>query len=809
MRLRARRLGLLALALVGLLPSCQADGARTAENAKAAGAIPSAGGAPGSPPVAVAAWNWNGIIGTGQSLSVGTMPIVSTSQPYRNLMLSLGPAGNAAVPPWDPALATLSMVPLIETVRPIVQGWPRPYPDNIFGETPHAAMANEITWQVKAAWPNRDYVTVHSVVGESGQGIAALAKQGGSTQEKTGRAYAAALFEAAAITRLAHAAGQTYGVAAIVMTHGETDAGNESYGNDLLQLLADSNADLRAITGQAQRIPMYLSQQHAYPNGPESAYQRPAANQFQWQLGVTHPGEFVCIGPKYQYPGSPDGVHLSTVGYELYGEKVGEVYFERAVLGRDWQPLAPTKVTRLAGTLGGTGRILSVAFHVPVPPLRWDASLGDAVLREWTRGKGFELRTRSENIPIESVALVGDTVQIAADRDLPARGLVIGYALSSQGVQMEHGSRAVRWGQLRDSDPFLGCTTHLPNPNYAVSFELPVPDAPAPSRTATLPVPRSAPWLDKPIHGRVMPLDWAGFAGAVTYTFDDSQPSHLEHYDELASIGAPMTFYISTGVRDEPGYDATWARAVRDGNELGNHTVHHCHADLTSCSFGAPLPNVLAEFDGCNETIESQYGQRDVWTGASPFGDTGYAAAAAERFLVYRGVRDGMVMPNDRSDPFDLPCHVLQTDESAASLDAYIDKARKTGGWQCFVVHTIRPTKAIWYNPVDLSALRASIEHAEASRDVWIDTEANIAAYWVGQRIFSAAVPSISSQGSRIIWRWTWTLPPHFPRGKYLRVVGFGTLLQNGVKLEPVAPGAYDIALDAGSLSAEETVRPL
>jgi hypothetical protein len=478
----ARRLGFLARGLVALLPSCQADAPRTAESVKPTEARAPAShgeGAPASPSVLVAPWDWNGIVGTGQSLSVGTMPIALASQPYHNLMLSLGPAGNAAVPPWDPALTTLSMVPLVEPVRPIVPGWPRPYPDNIFGETPHAAMANEITWQVKAAWPDRDYVTVHTIVGESAQGIAALAKQGGSTTEKTGRAYAATLFEAAAITRLAHAAGKTYGVAAIVMTHGETDSGNESYGSDLTQLLADYNVDLRAITGQSQRIPMYLSQQHAYPNGPESAYQRPAANQFQWQLGVTRPGDFVCTGPKYQYPGSPDGVHLSTVGYELDGEKVGQVYFERAVLGRDWQPLAPAKVTRVSGG-ERSGRVVSIAFHVPVPPLRWDVSLGDPVLPEWSRGKGFELHTRSENIPIESVALVGDTVQITASRGLPTRGLVVGYALSSQGAQMKGASRAVRWGQLRDSDPFVGFTTHLPNPNYAVSFELPVPDAPAP-----------------------------------------------------------------------------------------------------------------------------------------------------------------------------------------------------------------------------------------------------------------------------------------------------------------------------------------
>lgn len=46
---------------------------------------------------------------------------------------------------------------------------------------------------------------------------------------------------------------------------------------------------------------MYLSQQHAYPNGAGSMGSRPVANVMQWQLGVDHKGDFVCIGPQYQY----------------------------------------------------------------------------------------------------------------------------------------------------------------------------------------------------------------------------------------------------------------------------------------------------------------------------------------------------------------------------------------------------------------------------------------------------------------------------------------------------------------------------
>src|SRR5947207_1973475 len=67
-----------------------------AGNAGSAGSTGGTGGPP--PPV----WDWTGVIGTGQSLSVGghgnapAMPIGATTQRFRNLKLSLG---NATVPP--------------------------------------------------------------------------------------------------------------------------------------------------------------------------------------------------------------------------------------------------------------------------------------------------------------------------------------------------------------------------------------------------------------------------------------------------------------------------------------------------------------------------------------------------------------------------------------------------------------------------------------------------------------------------------------------------------------------------------------
>jgi len=447
--------------------------AGTGGTAATGGATGTAGA--GGSLVATPVFDWVGVVGTGQSLSVGTTPASSTTQPYNNLMLSLG---GATVPgtgsnPWDPTLSALKMVPLVEPVRALETSYPSPYPGNIYGETPHAALATEITSLVKAASASADYVTVHTIVGESGQGIVAINKQTGSTTGTTGRGYAASLFEVGAITRLAKAAGKSYGVGMVVMTHGETDCSSTTYKDQLIKLLSDYDTDIPVITGQTYKVPMYLSQQHGCPGAPActaSTDKRPIANNTEWELGVDHKGDFVCTGPKYQYPAHSDGdgIHLNVIGYQLLGEKTAQIYYQRAVLGQDWQPLQPLNVTR-------NGRVVTVQFHVPVAPLNWDATFDAPPITEWKTGKGFELFTSTANITIGSVAISGDSVQITAAADLPASDLNVGYAITNQGKQLSNHSKAVRWGQLRDSDPFAGTTTKQVNPNYAVSFSLPVP----------------------------------------------------------------------------------------------------------------------------------------------------------------------------------------------------------------------------------------------------------------------------------------------------------------------------------------------
>ena len=315
-----------------------------------------------------------------------------------------------------------------------------------------------------------------------------------------------------------------------------------------------------------------------------------------------------------------------------------------------------------------------------------------------------------------------------------------------------------------------------------------------------LPVPPGSADLPKPsgASGNLKILDWAGFRSALTYTFDDAQPSQIEHYAELQATGVRMTFFITSGNSGATaGFDATFTQAVRDGHEIGNHTVHHCHADLTGCTTGSSA-SLSSELDDCTSYVTGHFGAAAVWTAASPFGDTGYDLPDADRFFLNRGVSGGSIAPRDGTDPFNLPCHAATADETVDGFNSAIDASHSGGRWLVMLIHTIMPTTANWYAPIDVSVVTGSVSHAQSFGDVWIDSMVNVGAYWRAQKIVSAATPAAAGASQT----WTWTLPPHFPSGQYLRVtVDGGTLSQGGTPVSWDGHGYYEIALDVGSLT--------
>jgi peptidoglycan/xylan/chitin deacetylase (PgdA/CDA1 family) len=303
--------------------------------------------------------------------------------------------------------------------------------------------------------------------------------------------------------------------------------------------------------------------------------------------------------------------------------------------------------------------------------------------------------------------------------------------------------------------------------------------------------------------GNMKVVDWAGFKGALSYTFDDALPSQVTHYPELQAVGVPMTFYL---VSNNDKSNAVWTQAAEDGHELGNHTVHHCNADGTSCGWKGSqdtYPDTDDEMDSCTAHIESAFGVEGVYTFASPGGDGGWAAPAKTRFLVARGVYDDPagVAPNGTTNPFNLPCHISNTDETAEAsatggFNLIADDVRTKHTWRIILNHSFGGDGG--YHPTAIGEVVKAMTYAKGLKDVWIDTVVSIGAYWRAQKAVSAVTP-VKDGSSRV---YSWTLPEHFPPGQFLRVtVDGGTPKQCGTELTWDEHGYYEIALDAGSVT--------
>ncbi|HKO52788.1 MAG TPA: polysaccharide deacetylase family protein [Polyangiaceae bacterium] len=301
--------------------------------------------------------------------------------------------------------------------------------------------------------------------------------------------------------------------------------------------------------------------------------------------------------------------------------------------------------------------------------------------------------------------------------------------------------------------------------------------------------------------GGLKVLNWAGFKGAISYTFDDNLQSQITHYSKLHAVGVPMTFYI---VGSTNSANPVWVQAAKDGHEIGNHTMHHCYNRVASpnCSWGT-YAGADKEIDQCTTVLKSALGLTGVYTMAGPFGDPNWSAPASERFIINRGISDDPngVAPNGNTSPFDIPCHLSSLDETAAGSPGFntiTDSVRTKGSWRTILVHNVDPTIMDYgYNPVKLDEIVAAMTYTKSVGDVWADTMVHVGAYWLAQKGFNLQPATVGT--SKV---YSWTLPAHFPPGQHLRItVTGGKVQQCGTELAWDSHGYYEINLDAGSVT--------
>ena len=284
--------------------------------------------------------------------------------------------------------------------------------------------------------------------------------------------------------------------------------------------------------------------------------------------------------------------------------------------------------------------------------------------------------------------------------------------------------------------------------------------------------------------GGLVVLPWAGYKGAISYSFDDANSTQINNEDQLLGLGVRFTWYLQTG-KQEAG-NAFYQRALDASHELANHTQNH----------GSGAAD--ADVNSAQQFLMNQYSVVG-YTMAAPNGSTSnYNGISGQLFILDRGVNDSLIGPDDNTNMQNLPSWIPPQGAGTAQFNPKADAAQSQGKWQTVCIHGFTGGSDGAYQPIDLNGFVQHVNYVKDKGDVWIATMLEAGAYFLGRKAVKAAQPQ--AQGSDQVY--SWTLPDVFPPGQYVRVtVDGGTLSQDGVPLPWNDHGFYEVALDAGSLT--------
>lgn len=419
----------------------------------AGGANDAGGGSePGEPaPLPYVHFDVNHVLSTGQSnaVAIGAKEVLSSAQPYANLMFDPGVMTSASCN-GDGCREYVKPTGFV----PLVEG------DRFFSwsvETMSSGLANEVSKIARVRNLDPSHAVLVSLHGRSGNTYWCLRK-GGCTFKGTEQGLLPAFSEGMRQVEdglaLAKAGGKSYVVRAVTAIHGESDhygysagqpefplpstdgAGTiHDYGEGLLEWQRDYEAGVKAITGQPQPVPLFISQMDNWTDRPHSE-----VVQYQYEAHVRSQGKVVLVTPGYPLPWASDCLHFTGAGERRLGEYFAKAYARVVLEGKRWEPVHPKSVQ-------ASGSTVVARFHVPKPPLVFDTkAVGDP------GNYGFEVVDGAgANVTITQVAITApDTVTVTLDRPAAA-GMHLRYAFTESASACPGPFTGPR-GNLRDSD---------------------------------------------------------------------------------------------------------------------------------------------------------------------------------------------------------------------------------------------------------------------------------------------------------------------------------------------------------------------
>lgn len=364
------------------------------------------------------------ILSAGQSLAIGTGPALTTIQPYANYKLK--PNSSAAE-----GFLPLTVVPLKE--------------ENT--ESIGSTLGNILSKKISPTNPANAqfFVTNHA---KGGTGYQDLKK--GSVMYNLG------INQVKAVLNSQEACNRDYKVTALTVIHGEYDAYSASgiYAGYLKEWLNDYNADVKALTHQANSIPMFTDQMSSwfrggYLNNSFVPVDQLAASE-QTTL-VPNAPQIVLVGPKYQFQYMPDGTHLTNYSTRRLAEYYARAYYQTVVQGKKWIPFSPKDIFMSGTTIYAT-------FNVPTLPIVIDSeTTNPQLLKKENYGfEYYELNSSNGVMPkITSVKVISpDTIKIELDKGVSGKNMRLRYAYTGVKGERSGGidSAGSAHGNIRDSD---------------------------------------------------------------------------------------------------------------------------------------------------------------------------------------------------------------------------------------------------------------------------------------------------------------------------------------------------------------------
>jgi hypothetical protein len=203
--------------------------------------------------------------------------------------------------------------------------------------------------------------------------------------------------------------GATKGVVAVSIMQGENnyasvggDRTKAGYKAKLSAVLDAIDATNAAATGQTRKA-LKLTYQTGGGYVADDTPTPLSIAMAQWELSLER-GDVVMVGPVYQM--TDKAGHLTADGSAWYSQQLGKVMHRVLTLGQRWEPLSPLWTDR-------AGQTVYIGYHVPEPPIVLGTPY-DILTATDFRDKGFRVQDSLGYVAIDAVRVVGASI-IAID----------------------------------------------------------------------------------------------------------------------------------------------------------------------------------------------------------------------------------------------------------------------------------------------------------------------------------------------------------------------------------------------------------